>query len=61
MLPVRWRLFALAYHGWTEPIERVRVAAAASGVTVIAPRPGQSVEPGDPAQISGEPWWPALP
>lgn len=61
MLPVHWGLFALAYHGWTEPIERVRAAAADSGVTVITPRPGQSVEPADTAELSREPWWPALP
>ena len=27
MLPVHWGLFALASHGWTEPIERVLAAA----------------------------------
>ena len=29
MLPVHWGLFTLAYHGWTEPIERARVARLA--------------------------------
>ena len=28
MLPVHWGLFNLAFHGWTEPIERTLVAAA---------------------------------
>jgi L-ascorbate metabolism protein UlaG (beta-lactamase superfamily) len=58
MLPVHWGLFNLAYHGWTEPIERVLVAAQATGVTVIAPRPGQSIEPSSPPPV--EPWWPTL-
>ena len=34
MLPVHWAGFDLALHGWTEPIERVLVAAEAAGVRV---------------------------
>jgi L-ascorbate metabolism protein UlaG (beta-lactamase superfamily) len=59
MLPVHWGLFNLAYHGWTEPIERVLVAAARAGVTVIAPKPGESVEPRAPPPV--ERWWPKVP
>jgi L-ascorbate metabolism protein UlaG (beta-lactamase superfamily) len=59
MLPIHWGLFALAYHGWTEPIERVLVAAGAAGVAVVAPRPGQSLEPSAPPAF--ERWWPTLP
>ena len=58
-LPVHWGLFRLAYHGWTEPIERVTAAAALRGVTVATPRPGQSVEPTLPLRTSR--WWPSLP
>jgi L-ascorbate metabolism protein UlaG (beta-lactamase superfamily) len=59
MLPVHWAGFDLALHGWTEPIERVLVAAAAEGVRVATPRPGELLEPaslGAPTR-----WWPALP
>lgn len=59
MLPVHWGLFSLAAHGWTEPIERVLAAAGSSGQTVIAPKPGQSVEPSAPPPF--EKWWPDLP
>jgi L-ascorbate metabolism protein UlaG (beta-lactamase superfamily) len=59
MLPVHWGLFALAAHSWTEPIERVLAAARDAGVTVISPRPGQSVEP--TVERPQERWWPALP
>ena len=59
MLPVHWGLFNLAMHGWTEPIERVLVAAAAKGVTVAAPRPGASFEPEQVPAV--EPWWPDVP
>jgi L-ascorbate metabolism protein UlaG (beta-lactamase superfamily) len=59
MLPVHWGKFVLAYHGWTEPIERVLAAASAAGVAVLAPRPGQSVEPEAPP--AREHWWPDVP
>jgi len=59
MLPVHWGLFDLALHGWTEPIERVVVAAKAAGVTVVMPPPGGSVEPGSSGDVT--PWWPDLP
>ena len=59
MLPVHWGLFDLALHGWTEPIERVLVAAQAEGVRVAAPRPGDRVEPA--ALTATARWWPAVP
>lgn len=59
MLPVHWGLFDLALHGWTEPIERVMVAAARAGVRVATPRPGERVEPESLGVQSR--WWPSLP
>jgi L-ascorbate metabolism protein UlaG (beta-lactamase superfamily) len=59
MLPVHWGLFALASHGWTEPIERTLAAAHAAGAVVVTPRPGQSIEPTE--ERPQERWWPALP
>jgi len=55
MMPIHWGLFNLAYHGWTEPIERTLVAAAAANVRVVTPRPGQSLEP--EALMGIERWW----
>ena len=59
MLPVHWGLFALASHGWTEPIERALAAGHSAGAVVITPRPGQSVEPIE--EKPQERWWPKLP
>jgi len=59
MLPVHWGLFALASHGWTEPIERVLAAARGSETVVITPRPGQTVEP--TLERPQKHWWPTLP
>jgi L-ascorbate metabolism protein UlaG (beta-lactamase superfamily) len=59
MMPVHWGMFNLAMHGWTEPIERVLVAASAHAVPVATPRLGQSFEPG--ASVPADRWWPELP
>jgi L-ascorbate metabolism protein UlaG (beta-lactamase superfamily) len=59
MVPVHWGLLKLAQHGWTEPIERVRVAARCHNVEVIAPRPGESIEPTEHPIFKQ--WWPDLP
>ncbi|BDG04189.1 MBL fold metallo-hydrolase [Anaeromyxobacter oryzae] len=59
LLPVHWGLFNLAYHGWTEPAERVLVAAEKAGVTVTVPRPGQSIEPAALPPLTR--WWPDVP
>ena len=58
MIPVHWALLKLAQHTWTEPVERVRVAARCHDVEVLAPRPGESIEPTQHPVISQ--WWPNL-
>jgi L-ascorbate metabolism protein UlaG (beta-lactamase superfamily) len=59
LLPVHWALFNLAFHAWTEPAERVLVAARDAKVKVVIPLPGQSVEPG--ALPAPARWWPRVP
>ncbi len=59
MLPVHWGKFVLAYHGWTEPIERVLAAGERAGATILSPKPGESVEP--EAAPPRQHWWPTLP
>lgn len=59
MIPIHWGLFNLALHAWTEPAERVVVAAQTRGITLVVPRPGQSIEPADPPPL--ERWWPRIP
>jgi hypothetical protein len=60
LIPVHWGLFDLALHGWTEPIERVALAARDAGVNVATPRPGASLVLGSGAG-STERWWPDVP
>ncbi|GAB5536511.1 MAG: MBL fold metallo-hydrolase [Rubricoccaceae bacterium] len=58
LMPVHWGMFDLAMHGWTEPAERIRVAAAARGIPVALPRPGESVTPDS---YPSDRWWPERP
>ena len=59
MIPIHWGLFDLAYHGWTEPIERTLAAAEKAGVVIASPRPGGIVEAG--VTPSTQHWWPEVP
>lgn len=56
LLPVHWATFALGFHSWADPAERTLHAAAAHGVRLALPRPGQRLEI-RPEGSSGSPWW----
>ena len=58
-VPVHWGLWNLAMHGWTEPAERVLVAAEQARVRVYLPQPGEVVVPS--ALPEQQRWWPELP
>ncbi|MCB2375946.1 MBL fold metallo-hydrolase [Hymenobacter sp. BT635] len=55
LLPLHWGTFNLAFHGWTEPVERLLQAAAALQVPLVLPRPGQRVTVAEGALNSQ--WW----
>jgi len=55
LLPVHWGTFKLAFHAWNAPAEEAVAAAAARGVAIVIPRPGQLVEPSAPPPP--ETWW----
>ncbi|CAM2064754.1 MBL fold metallo-hydrolase [Sulfidibacter corallicola] len=58
LIPVHWGTFSLAAHSWTEPAERILVAAEKKGVEVYIPRQGEFVVPGQiPPQ---QRWWPGI-
>jgi len=58
LVPVHWGLFDLALHGWTEPAERIRIAATKQGIPVAFPMPGASVTR---EEYDSEAWWPDTP
>ena len=59
LVPLHWGLVALAYHSWTEPIERTVVASNEQEVHLLTPRPGQRFEPTVPTRYAV--WWPKVP
>ncbi len=59
MVPIHWGTFDLGLHAWTEPVERLMVAARARDVHLVIPTPGESVVPSSPpTQVA---WWPTVP
>jgi len=56
MIPVHWGLLRLAHHSWTEPVERVLLAAQCNHTQVLVPRPGESIEPTEAPPLQR--WWP---
>lgn len=59
LLPVHWGTFDLALHTWVEPIERVLAAGRSQNVSVVSPKPGQSIDP--EALPAPQRWWPIVP
>lgn len=43
LMPVHWGKFALAYHAWNEPIERLLLKAAEQKIKITTPRIGEPV------------------
>ena len=55
LLPIHWGTFELALHAWDEPINVLEAAAKEQNVPLLAPMPGQPIEPGAPPAV--HPWW----
>ncbi len=58
LLPIHWATFDLAFHGWAEPVQRLRLAAAEAGVALALPRPGGRITKTEAPPT--EDWWTAL-
>jgi len=56
LLPIHWGAFKLALHTWTDPVERVRKAAAEQNIRLTTPRIGESVDVGA-ADLPASTWW----
>jgi len=56
MIPIHWAAFSLAFHDWTDPIERVIKAAKERKVNIITPKIGESVIVGS-AEYPLSTWW----
>ncbi|NBW81844.1 hypothetical protein EBR21_08825 [bacterium] len=60
-LPIHWATFNLSTHNWTEPAERLIVAAGKADIEVVFPKPGESIEPGKVTSALKSKWWPNIP
>jgi len=43
LIPIHWGVFTLAFHVWTDPIERVTQAASEHKVNIATPKIGETV------------------
>ena len=55
LVPVHWATFNLAFHDWSEPVERLLAAAEEAGVATIIPMPGGRVD--GAADVAIADWW----
>ncbi len=58
-LPIHWGTFNLAFHRWSEPIERLLAAAARVDVSVVVPRPGERLDLSTSTPPTAD-WWSAV-
>jgi len=56
MIPIHWAAFRLAFHDWTEPIERAIKRAKERNVNVATPKIGETVIAGS-AKYPTSTWW----
>lgn len=57
MMLIHWGAFTLAYHGWTEPVERALKEAKKAEVNLIAPKIGETVPLIEDLSIPNSSWW----
>ncbi len=56
LLPIHWATFNLAFHLWSEPMERLHAAAEATATVLATPRPGQRISSWS-TQHPESSWW----
>lgn len=59
LMPVHWGTFNLAFHAWSEPIERLQALAHSAQVKLAQPYPGESFEVSE--KLPNSAWWKAPP
>jgi L-ascorbate metabolism protein UlaG (beta-lactamase superfamily) len=56
MIPMHWGAFVLAFHSWTDPVERVLAAGKKVSATIITPKIGEVV-PFKAKSYPTKAWW----
>ncbi|PGT09682.1 MBL fold metallo-hydrolase [Bacillus cereus] len=57
MMLIHWGAFTLAYHGWTEPVERALIEAKKTDVNLITPKIGETIPLSENLVIPNSSWW----
>lgn len=57
MMPIHWGAFTLALHSWTDPIERVSIAAQKLSMPLVAPVIGEQVYLDNLQNYHTKTWW----
>ncbi|KAB2332285.1 hypothetical protein F7731_17095 [Cytobacillus depressus] len=57
MMLIHWGAFTLAYHGWTEPIERALIEAKKAERNLIAPKIGETARLTGELSVPVSSWW----
>jgi L-ascorbate metabolism protein UlaG (beta-lactamase superfamily) len=58
LIPLHWATFNLAFHDWSEPVDRLWREAKARDIRLAVPRPGERVNVDDPPPVDG--WWQSI-
>ncbi len=58
LLPVHWARYVLANHPWSEPVQRLLVAAPGAPFDVLTPKFGASITLGAASVTNA--WWDAV-
>lgn len=54
---VHWAAFTLAFHSWTDPIERASKEAQRQGVELVTPQVGETLPLEKLATYTSASWW----
>lgn len=57
MMLTHWGAFTLAYHSWTDPVERASQEAEKKGVRLLTPRVGETIPLGRESLPAASSWW----
>ncbi|MCY8234480.1 MBL fold metallo-hydrolase [Priestia endophytica] len=57
MMLIHWGAFTLAFHPWTEPVERALIEAQKEGVNMVVPKIGETIELTGEISHSSSVWW----
>jgi L-ascorbate metabolism protein UlaG (beta-lactamase superfamily) len=58
LIPLHWATFNLAFHDWSEPVDRLWREAKARDIRLAVPRPGERVNVDEPPAVDG--WWQSI-